>query len=169
MGNRFTIKSERESIHEGMRQRQHEIGRTVLWFDFDVVASQQGGVYAEPGPLGGRRWRAPIYLPVLWVIRTEGDPQRTERGYFAPARGLRASFSYRQAERAGMPDPGDYQRHHHARLIYRGGVYRVDSYQTQGEVQDESTVVGIVASEVTPDELLNDPDFQAYASENPPP
>lgn len=163
---RFDQRYELDSIFDGTEYdlQQYE-GQTIPWYVFDRETSRTDPVYdvGTDDVTGGRRWKKPILLPVLTVIRTEGAANTNQGGLYVSDT-VHVGVSVRQAERAGLRALEDAPDRHLAdRFVWNGTVFSPTRIQERGLLQQRFTVIGIDALEVNPEELVNDPDFRQYA------
>lgn len=151
MSRYFSIEHELERVDRGLNNARDEWGTTVEWLVFDPTSPKD-----DPYDVGApRRWSAPIDVPVLWALRTEGrDNQRdtglhtTDSLQFAVAKNvLRDRLGWegvltRQGMLAFLRD----------RIRYEGRLFTVTDMQVQGQLTDRDVVVGVVAREIREDE-----------------
>ncbi len=165
-GGRFDVAYELEGVFDATEQDlQSFVGQVVPWYVLDRAASVEDPTYDVGGNLavGGRRWKPPLYLPVLSVIRTQGSYDASIEGFYVTDF-VHVSVSVRQAENAGLRDLEDRPDGHLVdRFVWDGTVFTPTRIQERGLVQRRFTVIGIDAAQVNPDELVNDPDFRQYA------
>lgn len=163
---RFDQRYELDGIFDGTQfELQQYEGQTIPWYVFDRESSRTDPVYdvGTDDAVGGRRWKKPILLPVLTVIRTEGGYANTVEGSYVTDT-VHVGVSVRQAERAGLQDLEDRPDSHLPdRFVWNGTVFSPTRIQERGLLQNRFTVIGIDALEVNPEELVNDPDFMQYA------
>lgn len=168
VGGRFNQRHDVENIFEGMAEDlQAYEGQVVLWHVFDREASVVDPIYdvgsQDPGSVTGREWKKPIVVPVLSVIRTEGNEQDQERGSYTTD-SIHVVISYDQATKVGMVDLDRHaDRRLNDRFVWNGVVYSPTRVQARGLVRHQHTVVGVDALQVNSEELVNDADFVLYA------
>lgn len=50
------------------------------------------------------------------------------------------------------------------RIVYDSKVFRVAAIEVLGQIQRRDIVVGIDATQIKPDQLVNDPQFKPYSA-----
>jgi len=149
---------------------QKYVGTTILWFEWegmvDVTPSQSEGIedlYDEGGvaPTQNRQWHSPKPMPVYSVIRTEDVEAPSPEGMYT-VDSIHFSALLEQLRQAGLNDPYDARKHLFDRVLWDGRIYEIRRYQIQGRIEHYETTVGIDATRVMPEEMINDPDFAAY-------
>lgn len=143
----------------------HNLGETVIWFEYDAVESEYHPVYDEDSVGGTRRWRPGILVPVLWANKTEGDRVVTPEGrQVIPT--LRLAVPVSQLRRVGLSSPMDAARHLNDVLVYGRTQWLVESYQLRGRLRD-SVVVGVNCVKIFPEDEMSlgvPPDYVGLAS-----
>lgn len=167
VGGRFNQRHDVDNIFEGMaHDLQAYEGQVVLWYMFDREASVVDPIYdvgSQSSGGTGREWKAPITVPALSVIRTEGAEQDQERGSYTTD-SVHVVLSYEQAVRVGMVNLDRFaDRRLNDRFVWNGVVYSPTRVQARGLVRHQHTVVGVDALQVNSEELVNDADFVLYA------
>lgn len=159
MGRFFDIPAEHRSINDGIIKWRHEIGQVLLWYEFDRVLSVRDPVYDESG---ARRWLAPKRIPVYSVIRVEASEVPSPTGFYTVDT-VHSSALLEQLRRHGLSNPYDAQAHLKDRFVWDGFVWEIRRYQIMGRIESFETTVSIDATKVSPDEMVNDVEFQAFA------
>lgn len=158
MGRFFGISEEHRSINEGITKWQREIGQVILWYEFDRGASVLDPVYDESG---ARRWLVPKRIPVYSTIRVEAAEEPSAEGFYTVDR-IHFSALLEQLRRHSLSNPYDAQAHLHDRVVWDGFVWELRRYQIVGRIENFETTVSIDAVKVSPEEMVNDIDFQAF-------
>jgi len=161
---RFDSDFETAEIHRGLRGHQaSQVGDQVDYYRFDFANSQMDDLYDEGAGLG-KVYHPPVVLPCLHVTHDEGDNQDTDTGfYFNDNLYITAAFD--QVYRTGLTLMDiEHQRFLKDRLVYDGRVFRVTQIHILGQIQTRDIVVSIEATQVKPDEMVNDPQFGAYTA-----
>lgn len=160
---RLDWRYELEGIGRGIRKDlQEQVGQTVLWYVFDAQDSVVDDIYDVGAIPSGRVWFPPVYLPVASAIKFEAEEVANDRGFYTVDT-LRLVFSVDAAARAGLgglvlrPDEHDIDR-----VVYENKVFAVDQIRVRGILTAGYAVVGIDAKQVKSEELVNDPQFQAF-------
>lgn len=131
----------------------HNLGETVLWFEYDAVQSDYHPVYDEDSVEASRVWRPGILVPVLWANKTEGDRRPTPEGrQVTPS--LRLAVPVDQLRSVGLSSPMDAARHLNDVVVYARTQWLVESYQLRGRLRD-SVVVGVNCVKIFPEDEMN--------------
>lgn len=161
---RWSAEVETQQIGEGLRAYQPAYGDQVTYWRFDYERSKRHSVYDEAIE-EGRQFIGPHEVPVLDVIHTFGGDDLHEGG-FTTNDSLRVTCSFRQISRVGLTNTdlrtSAYLRD---RVAYDGKLFRVMSMKIQGQIQRSDVVVDISATQLKPDEIVNDPMFASYTSD----
>lgn len=152
-----------------IEQHQRAFGTIVQWYFFDSTNSVFDDVYDEgnaaPG-IGGRRWNGPHPMPVVSANRREGAKPSTDDGrYVVDTIDLR--ISYEQARRVGMkPEISqNHEAHLNDRFIYDNRVFEIKDISVTGQFDPSGldVMLRVLGTQIRPDELVNDLDFQKWA------
>lgn len=165
MANYFDPKFEQESIDRGIAQQQGETGVWVDWWFWDPKDSRISNVYDEDIPGASRHWRGPHPMPVLQASRTMGTMEDSGEGAYQVDM-VSLVLGYHQALQRGLSPVDFTAKHLKDRFVFEGKVWNPSSIVARnllgGNDRRRSTVM-VVATEVKPDELVNDDQFQRYA------
>jgi len=162
-GGRFSVDFETSEIYRGLRDWQRWTGDQIYYYRFAYDQSSVDPVYGEAtGPLG-RVYFGPNNIPALHVVHIEGDNDNTEQGFYYNDR-AHVTLSFDQLKRLGL-DKLDLNTQNYLkdRFVYDTKVFRVTSVQILGQIQQRDIIVGIDATQVKPDEMVNDVQFAQYA------
>lgn len=140
---------------------QRKVGAQVLWYEFDKENTETDDLYDEGSSTGGRMWKTPRRIPVYSVIRTEGAEVPGAEGQYT-VDSIHFSALLEQLRRFGLSEPFNAQKHINDRIVWDNFVWEIRRYQIQGRLQEYETTVGVDATKVTPDEMINDPQFGEY-------
>jgi hypothetical protein len=165
-GGRFSVDFETSEIYRGLRDWQRWTGDQIYYYRFAYDQSNRDPVYGEAtGPLG-RVYFGPNNIPALHVVHIEGDNDNTEQGFYYNDR-AHVTLSFDQIKRLGL-DKVDLNTQNYLkdRFVYDTKVFRVTSVQVLGQIQQKDIIVGIDATQVKPDEMVNDVQFAQYATPN---
>lgn len=154
----YTIRDHLRHTNRQVTKFQRKAGTTVAWWEFDKENTTRDPVYDEGGQ---RMWHAPKQIPVYSVIRAEGVEVPSAEGQYTVDT-IHLSGLLDQFRRHGLTEPYNAQRHINDRIIYDNFVWEIRRYQIMGRLQDYETTVSIDATKVSPEELINDPQFTAY-------
>lgn len=165
-GGRFSVDFETSEIYKGLRDWQRWTGDNVYYFRFAYDQSSVDPVYGEADSPMGRVYFGPNLIPALHVIHIEGDNDNTEDGFYYNDR-AHITLSFDQLKRTGL-DRMDLNTQNYLkdRFIYDTKVFRVTSVQILGQIQQKDIIVSIDATQVKPDEMVNDFQFAQYVSPN---
>ena len=180
-GGRFDSEFETNEILRAITaDLTNPVGTSVLWYVYlpPTVSSTTGqwvtsttvtdvdpvydvGSYKTNG-LGGRKWRDPVKVDVIRAVLSQGQAQMNERGLYAPdTLHLTIDKEFLMAtvpEVLDDPDPRDRDR-----IVWKGEVFRPYLSQPQGIIAERYTLISFDCLQVMPEEMINDPQFQAYA------
>lgn len=165
-GGRFNVDYETAEIYEGLRDWQRWTGDKLNYFKFIYDQSDVDPVYGEAEGPNGRIYFGPTSIPALHVIHIEGDNQNREEGFYYNDE-VHATLSYDQINRLGIGRGNlatQTQTYLKDRVEYRGKVYRVTNVQILGQIQRKPIVITIDATQLRPEELVNDIQFAQYVN-----
>lgn len=165
-GGRFSVDWETSEIYKGLRDWQRWTGDNIYYFRFAYDESTRDSVYGEATSPNGRIYFGPNLIPALHVVHVEGDNDNTERGFYYNDR-AHVTLSFDQLKRTGL-DRLDLNTQNYLkdRFVYDTKVFRVTSVQVLGQIQQKDIIVTIDATQVKPDEMINDVQFAQYATPN---
>lgn len=169
---RFPIDYEAKSMYEGIGE---ELGATVgtqvdwfRWKDYyldDHYRTIVDDIYdVSSSTVGeGKRWMLPFKLPVVMAQLIRSTNIMNERGYYV-------TDTLRIVVNAGdiqslMPEMlVDPSHHIKDRILFQGEVFVPTRVLPRGRFANNYSVVTIDCNQVNAEELVNDPQFQQYAS-----
>jgi hypothetical protein len=170
---RFSIGYEAKSIYEGIAE---DVGGTVgvdiEWFRWqeyyleDNYENIVDDIYdvSSSTPGTGRRWMLPFKMPALMAQLIRSTNVMNERGFYVTDT-LRLVLSAGDAMRMLPSLVGENPNQHiKDRILYRGQVFTPTRVVPRGHFGYKWAVVTVDCNEVNPEELVNDPQFQQYAS-----
>ena len=157
----YSIRDHLRHANKEINRFQRKVGTSVLWWEFDKAGTTKDDLYDEGSATGHREWVAPKRIPVYSVIRQEGIETPNPEGQYT-VDSIHLSGQLEKMRQAGLSEPYNSQRHINDRFVYDGFVWEVRRYQIFGRLWDYETTVGIDATKVSPEEMINDPQFQAY-------
>jgi hypothetical protein len=160
---RFSIDHETDQMHHALRGWQSSAGDEIAYYRFNRQESGMHPVYDEPSGTG-RVYDGPIEVPVLHVTHDEGGTSDTGGGFYFNDN-LYITASFEQISRTGLTfmdlEHNEYLRD---RIIYNDKVFRVMDIHVVGQVQQRDVTVSLEATQVKPDELVNDPQFKRWSA-----
>ena len=134
-----------------------------MWWVFDPDHSAVDPIYDVGTADGiGRRWRGPYDLPVIRAVIKQGNVPNSKEGYFN-ADTLHLTINAEDVDKIapGVLKNPDLQNR--GRIVWLNSVFRPIYVQQSGIVADRFSLVQVNCIQITPDELINDPQFSAYA------
>jgi hypothetical protein len=169
---RFSIEYEAKSMYEGMSEDLGgTVGQTVDWLRWqdyylqenysDIVDDVYDVSSSIPGK--GRRWMLPFKMPVLMAQAIRGTNVMNERGFYVSDT-LRLVINVGDVNNLLPSLVTDSNTHIKDRVIYRGEVYVPTRVLPRGSFGSRYSVVTVDCNQVNPEELVNDPQLQKYAS-----
>jgi hypothetical protein len=163
---------EAKSMYEGMAEELGgTVGVDVDWFRWQEYYLEENyetivdDIYdvSSSVPGQGRRWMLPFKLPVIMAQFIRGTNIMNERGFYV-ADTLRLVVNVGDVQRL-IPDMvSNANGHIKDRIIYRGEVFTPTRVLPRGSFGYNFAVVTIDCNQVNSEELVNDPQFQRYAS-----
>jgi hypothetical protein len=163
-GGRFTSDWETNEINDAIYKDLREpAGTTVLWYVWDKAGSSVDPVYDVGAPDGvGRKWKAPVEIPVVKAVIKQGQTDLVQEGFYNSDRIHltieRDVMMHLIPDLFDNPDPLNRDR-----FVWKGEVFRPLISQEAGIVLERFTILSFDAQQVMSDEMVNDPQFQAYA------
>jgi hypothetical protein len=169
---RFTMDYEAKSIYEGIAEDLGgTVGQQVDWFRWqdsyvdenymDVVDDTYDTSSSTAGK--GRRWMLPFKLPTVMAQLIRSSNVMNERGFYVTDT-LRLVINVGDAERLIPEMMHDPSSHIKDRILYLGQVYVPTRVLPRGSFGNRWAVVTIDCNQVNSEELVNDPQFQGYAT-----
>lgn len=164
---RFNTDFEVGQIEGAIRGYQgSQIQDSVEYFRFHRADSQSGDVYDE-GYGVGLVFHPSVNLPALHVTHTEGGQQSGEDNsgfYFGDT--IYVTTSFQIFNRTGLTQADvHHERYLKDRVLYDGLIFRVETINILGQVNEQDTVVSFEGTQIKPDEMSNDPQFAEYAQQ----
>lgn len=151
-------------IHKELYRYQKQFGETIVWYVFDMEASQYDAVYDE----GYRRYQTGKKVPILWIDQQEAEESYGPEGR-RPTQRLRCSVSTRSLWECGISiteahgnriqdiSPSTVWKEDRLNdiLYYDGRFYAISNFQIRGRLQGEDIIIGISAIETYPTDEMN--------------
>ena len=159
---RFDADFETAEISRSLRGWQSEFGDHVLYYRYWGEETEIHDIWDEAAG-GGRVWHPANEIEALHVTHVEGGNEDRQQGqYWNDNLYMTASFD--QLRRLGMTELDlQHQSYLRDRIVYDYRVFRVTRLQVMGQIQQRDVVVSIEGTQVKPDEMLNDRQFEAFA------
>lgn len=162
-GGRFDADFETNEILSGINaDLQKPVGTKAMWWVYDPVNTVVDDVYDVGDISGGRRWEGPYEIPVIRAIIKQGMVFQNQQGYYNMDT-LHLTLHAEDIDRihTGVVRNPDLQNR--GRVVWLNEVFRPTGVQQRGIVADRFTLVTVELVQVMPEEMVNDPQFQAYA------
>lgn len=154
-------KTEMIRMNEIMREYGRVWGESVLWFEYDAMASSKNAVYDE-GP--ARIWYPPVVLPVLFLDFRQDDPMDTDEGFYVLSTAS-VVFQVTEATDRFRTGPLFTAAHFRDRFQYNDLVFRVTKYEKQGFVHGTYLTISALGEQVKGEEVVNDPQQADFFSQ----
>jgi hypothetical protein len=102
-------------------------------------------------------------VPVIRAVIKQGDVQQSIQGYYN-ADTLHLTLDAEEVEKIhpGIINNPDLQNR--GRIVWKNQVYRPFGVQQRGIVAERYTLITVECMQVMPEEMVNDPQFSAYAN-----
>lgn len=169
---RFNMDYEAKSMYEGIAEDLGgTVGVEVDWFRWQEEWFQENyaeivdDVYDVSSSVSGkgRRWMLPFKMPVVMAQFVRGTNVMNQRGYYVTDT-LRLVMNVGDVERLLPGLLTDSNNHIKDRITYRGEVFVPTRVLPRGAFGYRWSVVTIDCNQLNPEEMVNDPQFQKYAS-----
>jgi hypothetical protein len=161
---RFSPDYETAQIFTAARGWRDVSGDWLDYYRLDVAATLIDPIYDEA--IGGRVYNPPVRLPVLHVTHIEGENENTDTGFYYNDT-LNASIAFDQFTGVGMShadiQTGNYLND---RVYYDQKIFRITQLAIRGQIQERDIIVGLDATQMKPDELVDDPQFRQWSEGN---
>lgn len=162
---RFGIGLETRSIEQGLRGWQALTGDLVDYWRFVRQEATTDPVYDE-GSGAGKVYSGPIALPCLHVVHLQGGDMAGGTVGFYSSDTLTVTVAFRQFQRTGMylADVRD-EMYLRDRMTYDRKVFRLTRITALGQIQRADLILQIEGAQVNADELVDDAQFGAWATD----
>lgn len=164
---RFSVDYETNEIMAGIRGWVEGFGDFFDYYRFDRQDSVSDDVYDEGTGIGKRYLLTPM-VPAIHVVHREGGTEDVDTGWYYND-DLHITASYDMLAKIGLKkmdlDTGSYLKD---RIQYDGKIFRVTSISVLGQVQRRDIIVTFDATQVKPDELVDDAQFVRWSTFPPP-
>lgn len=177
---RFSIQHERESIISGTtREVVRTVGYEIEWWFYDQASTTVDDIYDVGSNLGGRIWTGPHKIPVVNAALFQGVSVQGERGFYntdvlritVNTDVIDGSSLVGGSESSVIPElrylPTNPDAYLRDRIVFRNEVFSPKQIFPKGIIYDDYTLFTIDCNQVNPEEMVNDPQFQSYASYSP--
>jgi hypothetical protein len=169
---RFSIDYEAKSMYEGVAEDLGgTVGTEVSWFRWQNYYLEENytdivdDIYdvSSSGSTKGRRWMLPFDFPVVMAQLIRSANVMNERGFYVSDT-LRLVLNVGEVQRLLPSLLSDPSNHIKDRIVYRDQVFVPTRVLPRGAFGTRFAVVTIDCNEMNAEELVNDPQFQKYAS-----
>jgi hypothetical protein len=159
---RFNNDQATDSILKGLRGYAENNGDWLWYYRFDPLATVMDDVYDEATD-GGLKYKPPVRMQCLHVTHVEGGNEDSDLGFYYND-DLDATIAFDLFLQAGMVladiETGNYIKD---RVVYDRKLFAVKQLAVQGQVQQRDIIIGLSATQVKPDELVNDTQFAKWS------
>jgi hypothetical protein len=169
---RFKIDFENKSMEEGVVDELRDpVGTEVDWWAWDPAAlAADYNTWVDPiydvsnqEEGQGRRWNTPFKMPVIMAQQLRGTNIMNERGFYVVDT-LRLVVAVNDVNRLLPGMLTDPNAHIKDRAVFQGEVFVPTRVLPRGRYSNFYSVITIDMNLVNSEELVNDPQFQAYAN-----
>ena len=159
---RFNSDFETNRIFTAMEGWRRSYGDVLRYYRYNSALSQIDPVYDEAVG-SGRVYNPPLSVPCQHVSHVQGANEYGEygmyyndtlTGYVSFAAFTGVGLTYSDIETGNYLDD---------RVLYDRKVFRVVQLITQGQIQQRDILVLLQASQLKPDELVDDPEFANWS------
>jgi hypothetical protein len=145
-----------------MKGWQSSFGDWLGYYKYDDALTVYDDVYDEA--IGnGLIYQPPVNLPCMHITHIEGGNEYGEYGFYYND-DLDAIIPFDQFIQTGQSladiATGNYLKD---RVIYDRKPFRVTQLSIRGQIQQRDIVIGLSATQLKPDELVNDVQFAQWS------
>ena len=116
----------------------------------------------------GRKWKNPFEVPVIMAQQLRSTNIMNERGFYVTDT-LRLVIAVEDVTRLLPQMMSDPSVHIKDRIVFQGEVFVPTRVLPRGRYANNYAVVTIDCNQLNTEELVNDPQFQAYVDAATPP
>ena len=163
-GGRFDAEFETNDIISGINaDLQRPVGTYAEWWVYDPTNTVIDDVYDVGDVDGGRAWTGPNRIPVIRSVISQGKVYQNQQGYYnMDTLHLTLNANDIESIHPGVINSPDLQNR--GRIVWKGQVYRPIGVQQRGIIAERYTLIVVDLVQVMPEEMINDPQFLNYAS-----
>lgn len=159
---RFNNDQATDKILTAMRGYAENNGDWITYYRMNADATVMDPVYDEA--VGqGLIYHPPVRVQCIHVIHVEGANENSDRGFYYND-DLDAKIAFDLFIQAGMTmadiATGNYLKD---RVLYDRKLFRVTQLAVEGQIQERDIIIGLSATQLKPDELVNDVQFAAWS------
>lgn len=160
---RFDSDYETNDIFSGLDGYQDVFGDYLDYYRFDREESTMDDIYDEATGVSGRQYKPAIQIPAIHVTHIEGENKNGDMGFYYNDT-VEANFSFKTLQGVGLTladiRTGNYLKD---RVVYDDKVFRVEQLSIEGQIQRRDIIVNLRATQMKPDELIDDPNFKRWS------
>lgn len=134
-------------IRKHYRRYQDAVGETIVWFEFDPLATAASAgstfddVYDEGNSgAGGKKYKPGIIIPTLMITESEDTKRAIPEGR-QPVQIVNLVASVEDMRTSGISNPYEYRHHLNDIFLYDGRYMSVMSYRVRGRAREDLMVV----------------------------
>lgn len=159
---RWTSDTETDQIYMALEGWRQVSGDWVDYYRFNAPATEIDNIYDEATGQG-RLYFPRVRIPVLHATIVAGENENTDMGfYFNDTLVILCAFD--QFTKTGMDFAdvlqGNYLKD---RIYYNQKVFRTLMMNPSGKIQERPTMIRIEATQMKPDELVDDTAFMPWS------
>jgi hypothetical protein len=167
-GGRFDADFETDEILFGIdTDLKNPVGTFAYWYIYDPVNTVLDNIYDvgrdSSNALGGKVWTGPYEVPVVRAVISQGNVNTSAVGYYNSDT-LHLTFNIEDLQKISPNVIANPDFQNRGRLVWKNQVYRPYSVQQRGIIADRFTLIVADCLQVMPEEMVNDPQFLAYAT-----
>lgn len=151
-----------DKMFSAMRGYAENNGDWISYYRYNPAATQTDPVYGE-AINGGLQFLPAVRVQCLHVNHIDGGPDNSDKGFYYNDE-LDAQIAFDLFLQAGMTmadiETGNYDKD---RVLYDRKLFRVTQLSVEGQIQQRDIIVGLSASQLKPDELVNDTQFAEWS------
>ena len=159
---RFNPDSDTQKIFKALKGWGSSMGDAVMYYRWNSDLTTMDPGYDE-GTGNGLIYAPGFILPCQHVTHMEGKNEYGEYGFYYND-DLDAQIAFDRFIEAGMSyadiATGNYLKD---RVLYDRKLFRVTALAIRGQMQERDIIVGMSATQLKPDELVNDVQFADWS------
>ena len=159
---RFNPDSETDKILAAMEGWQSSFGDQLAYYKYNDALTETDPVYDEAVG-NGLMFDPPVMLPCMHVDHIEGANENAEYGFYYND-DLGAAIPFDKFIQVGLSladiATGNYLKD---RIVYDRKPFRVTQLSIRGQIQQRDIIIGLSATQLKPDELVNDVQFSQWS------
>lgn len=159
---RFNNDQATDSILQGLRGYAENNGDWLSYYRLDPLSTIMDPVYDE-AISGGLKYRPSVRVRCVHVTHVEGGNEDSDLGFYYND-DLDATIAFDIFLQAGMSmadiQTGNYLKD---RVVYDRKLFAVKQLAVQGQIQERDIMIGLSATQIKPDELINDVQFAKWS------